>query len=151
MRRTTAGVNHFVLSTLSGKRDAETRTLSEVEGIPQNASPKTAEGSTSALESRTTNGYRSAASTLHEITADNAAFRESTEVHVKYFDIEIEEAICTMRDDTRLAIVDIPGLNEAGADAKYRAYVENKWSTFDCVVVVMDGRQGANTEEQVGL
>jgi hypothetical protein len=29
--------------------------------------------------------------------------------------------------------------------------VKEKWATFDCVVVVMDGKQGVNSEEQVNL
>lgn len=95
--------------------------------------------------------YSTAESTLREITADNTAFRESSEIHVKCFDIEIDEPLCEMRDDTKLVLVDIPGINEAGAGGNYRAYVKDKWDTFDCVVVVMDGRQGANTEEQVNL
>jgi GTPase Era involved in 16S rRNA processing len=30
-------------------------------------------------------------------------------------------------------------------------HVKEKWATFDCVVVVMDGKQGVNSEEQVNL
>jgi GTPase Era involved in 16S rRNA processing len=50
-----------------------------------------------------------------------------------------------------LVLVDIPGINEAGAGARYKEYVANKWNTFDCVVLVMDGRQGVNGVEQVEL
>lgn len=47
--------------------------------------------------------------------------------------------------------MDIPGINEAHTSKKYKTYVEKNWDTFDCVMVVMDGRQGVNTEEQVSL
>eukprot|EP00980_Cylindrotheca_fusiformis_P030895 scaffold25600_cov162-Cylindrotheca_fusiformis.AAC.1 len=68
---------------------------------------------------------------------------------VKRFEIEQKEEVCEMRKDTRLVIVAIPGINEAGASNKYRDYVEEKWNNFDCIVVVMDGRQGVNTEEKM--
>ena len=54
-----------------------------------------------------------------------------------------------MRKDTRLVLIDIPGINEAGdSSKKYKEYVELNWDTFDCVVVVLDAIQGVNTEEQ---
>lgn len=43
------------------------------------------------------------------------------------------------------------GINEAGASEKYSDYVSKHWHTFDSVVVILDGRQGVNTEEQVNL
>ena len=94
---------------------------------------------------------RNAKDTLQEITADNAKFRESNEIHEKYFDVELEEVPVEMRDDTKLVLVDIPGINEAGAGKKYKQYVACKWNTFDALVLVMDGKQGVNTEEQVSL
>jgi GTPase Era involved in 16S rRNA processing len=48
-------------------------------------------------------------------------------------------------------VVDIPGINEAGAGSKYRNFVAQKWHTFDVVVLVMDGKQGVNTEEQIKM
>jgi GTPase Era involved in 16S rRNA processing len=51
---------------------------------------------------------------------------------------------------TSLVIVDIPGINEANSTI-YKKYVVEKWGAFDCVVVVMDARQGINTAEQVQL
>eukprot|EP00980_Cylindrotheca_fusiformis_P016291 scaffold4841_cov132-Cylindrotheca_fusiformis.AAC.4 len=90
-------------------------------------------------------------SILKEITEDNDALRKNNRMAVKRFEIELKEELCEMQKDTRLVIVDIPGINEAGARSKYRRYVEAKWNTFDCVVVVMDGRQGVNTEEQVSV
>ena len=69
----------------------------------------------------------------------------------KFFDIEVDESICDMRNDTKLVLIDIPGINEADSSKKYKDYVESKWDTFDCVVVVMDAIQGVNTQEQVEL
>ena len=43
------------------------------------------------------------------------------------------------------------GLNEARTQQKYKYYVAKNWDKFDCVVVVLDGRQGVNTEEQIDL
>jgi GTPase SAR1 family protein len=121
MKRTTAGVNEFAISS-----PTEWALASDDE--PRD--PK---------------------SILKEITEDNQALRKSNQMKVKQFEIELKEALCEMRKDTRLVITDIPGINEAGASNKYRDYVNDNWKTFDCAVVVMDGRQGVNTEEQVSL
>ncbi|CAJ1960386.1 unnamed protein product [Cylindrotheca closterium] len=94
---------------------------------------------------------RESKSVLKEITEDNLELRASDQVQTKRFEIELEEPLCEMRKDTQLVIVDIPGVNEADMSKKYKDYVENHWNTFDCAVVVMDGRQGVNTEEQVSL
>jgi len=105
---------------------------------------------------RTTAGvnYFTAESILQEITKDNATLRKSHDdnnVQEKEFDITLVEELCEIRDDTKLVLVDIPGINEAGVSNKYKDYIQEKWGTFDCVIVVMDGRQGVNTEEQVSL
>jgi GTPase SAR1 family protein len=126
MRRTTAGVNYFRLYSPT----STTRITEEENG-----------GRTS----------RTAESTLQEITTDNAILRESDKVQEKTFDIELKEDICVMRPDTKLVTVDILGIDEAGASSKYKKYVSDKWHTFDCVIVVVDGRQGVNTDEQVKL
>jgi len=92
---------------------------------------------------------RSADSTLKEISADNATIRESLQVHEKFLNIEVQDMLCQMRADTVLVLVDIPGINEAGSGNKYKNYVTEKWNTFDCVVLVMDGTKGVNDKEQV--
>lgn len=140
MRRTTAGVNHFRLTP---------RCHRDPLSLGNNKAPTKDPKNPSAAEH--VDDFRSAESTLKEITDDNEKLRESGDLHVKLFDVEIDEPLCEMRDDTKLVLVDVPGINEAGADGKYREYVEQHWDTFDCVVMVVDGRQGANTEEQVNL
>jgi GTPase SAR1 family protein len=92
------------------------------------------------------------ADAVHEqISKDNDELRSSETVKEKTFNIRIRHPICEMRKDTQLVLTDIPGINEAESSKKYRDYVESNWSTFDCVVVVMDAMQGVNTEEQVEL
>ena len=56
-----------------------------------------------------------------------------------------------MRNDTRLVLVDIPGINEAHSHQLYLDYVKASWDGFDCVIVVIDANSGANTEEQINL
>ena len=94
---------------------------------------------------------RSSLSTLQEITADNAVLRETSAIQEKWFDIQLVKPLCDMRDDTRLVLVDIPGVNEAGSNKVYMDYATENWDSFDCVIVVSDAKQGANTEEQVNL
>ena len=122
MKRTTAGANYFrICAPLPAKRPTE-------QFIPES------------------NAVRTAASTLQEIATDNITLRDSQPVQEKWFDIELAENLVEMKTDTQLVVVDIPGINEAGAFNKYKNFVVQKWDTFDCIVVVMDGRQGVNTD-----
>ena len=133
MKRTTAAVNYFKISTSPESTDPS--------GTAGSWHPETDEP-------------RNPESIQKEISEDNRRLREdtsSTHVQEKWFDIQLDEQLCEMRIDTRLVIVDIPGINEAGACSKYKEYVDEKWHTFDCVVLVMDGKQGVNTEDQVLL
>jgi GTPase SAR1 family protein len=93
----------------------------------------------------------SASEILKKTTKENARLRGSDTVEEAWFEITLDKPLFDMRDDTNLVVVDIPGINEAGTSSKYKDFVVNHWHTFDCVVVVMDGRQGVNTEEQVDL
>jgi predicted GTPase len=56
-----------------------------------------------------------------------------------------------MRKDTKLVLVDVPGLNEAGSKDMYRDYVNAKWDTFDCVIVVMDVFLGVNKKRSTNF
>jgi GTPase SAR1 family protein len=133
MKRTTAGINYFRIATAS----------------PTNPQPQPQPQPQSWSSFADT--PRSAKSTLQEITQDNIKLRESEQVQEKWFDIELAKELFPMRKDTKLVVVDIPGLDEAGSCDKYMASVKEKWATFDCVIVVMDGKQGVNSEEQVTL
>jgi Elongation factor Tu GTP binding domain len=89
--------------------------------------------------------------TLQKITHDNSILRQTNQIQESTFDVELDEPLCPMRNDTKLVLIDIPGLNEAGSKDIYQKYVNDKWNTFDCVIAVMDVMQGVNTEEQVQL
>ena len=125
MRRTTAGVSQFRLNHKNGNEESWTM---EPDDPP-----------------------RDAKSTLKEISEDNQTLRELDTVAEKIFDIQLDEPLCEMRPDTKLTLVDIPGINEAGASSKYKDFVMANWYTFDCIVVVMDARQGVNSKEQLEL
>lgn len=115
MKRTTAGINRFRLS--SRKQPA----IDAVEEID-----------------RKKGRHHSAPDTLNEITEDNAKLRQSNMVQEKVFDIELNEPLLNdIREDTRLSIVDIPGINEAGASNAYLNFVEKTWDTYDAMIVVM--------------
>mmetsp|Transcript_14688 Transcript_14688/g.27519 ORF Transcript_14688/g.27519 Transcript_14688/m.27519 type:complete len:139 (+) Transcript_14688:770-1186(+) len=64
-----------------------------------------------------------ASATLKETIHDNASHRNSSVVREKTFDIALEAPLHHMRADTKLVIVDIPGINEAGTSSKYKDYV----------------------------
>jgi small GTP-binding protein len=141
MRRTTAGVNFFRVSSQSNDKNSSEK----VDYKASDSADYVEEWSMLAENPKT------AESVLEEITADNSELRKTNKIQEKIFDIKLDEPLCEMRKDTKLTIVDVPGLNEAGTKAMYKQYVGDKWETFDCVVVVMDAEKGVNTEEQVEL
>jgi GTP-binding protein EngB required for normal cell division len=135
MKRTTAGINFFRVINADAELSAG----------------QTSPTLRSAMKSATK--AKKAAETLREIQAMNRKLRLFGTIEEKWFDIELDdgEPLCEMRDDTSLVLVDIPGINEAETNNIYSKYVDEHWSEFDCVVVVMDARQGVNTDQQVNL
>jgi small GTP-binding protein len=138
MRRATAGVNFFrVHATGDTTGTAETH----LEVAPD-------------IESLEPESIQTSNETLQTITTDNAILRDLNEIQEKTFDIEhdsLDQPICHMRKDTKLVLIDIPGLNDAESKDLYQNYVSSKWKSFDCVIVVVDYTQAVNTEEQVQL
>ena len=133
MKRTTAVVNSFRLSSSAGNNVIMTDSSKE----------ENEDESIEFVADRL-----SASATLQETTVDNANFRNSEDVKERSFEISLDKPLHKMRPDTKLVIVDVPGINEAGTSSKYKDYVNSNWHTFDVVVLVMDARQGVNTEEQ---
>ena len=149
MKRTTAGINMFrIVSSSSHKAKWESDYTIDRTGQKKQRSKETTEELGWEAESYE---IRLPASTLKEITEDNAALRQKNEIQEKTFDIELDEHLCKMRKDTKLVLVDIPGVNEAGSKNVYMDYCNDNWDTFDCVIAVLDAIQGANTEEQLHL
>jgi GTPase SAR1 family protein len=83
------------------------------------------------------------------ISNANATLRQAEEIHETVFDIELPVTLCDMRNDTKLVLVDIPGLNTPGNNDMYLNYVNTKWDSFDCVVVVLDVFQ--DIDEQASM
>jgi small GTP-binding protein len=137
MKRTTAGINYF---RLHKKKSTDSVLGGESEDAnkldPPSPDWKPAPAS----------------ATLQQIAIDNGILRETDTIQEKYFDVELDECICSeIHPDVRLVLVDVPGINEAQTGAKYKDYLESKWRTFDAIIVVMDGKQGVNTDDQVNL
>lgn len=180
MRRTTAGINFFRVSScgsktadLGSKNDKDSSGVSDKECAGEKTSnhpgnvdrsaandvdPDTAcdkaqqqNDNNSISSDDTDSNIIQASQTLAEITADNRMLRKKNTIHERIFDIQLDSPIFEMRQDTRLVIIDIPGVNEAGSSSIYLHYVEKSWDTFDCVIVVMDAVQGVNAEEHIKL
>ncbi|CAJ1951466.1 unnamed protein product [Cylindrotheca closterium] len=88
------------------------------------------------------------------ITSNNNNNNKEEEVTTKRFEVEPEERFFEMRKDTQLVLVNVPSSiheegeeEEADANKKYMDYIENNWSTFDCIVVFMDTQD--DIKEQV--
>lgn len=138
MRRTTAVVNMFRL------RNPKSELKSDPVGVT--------DGNEDILVDVDDKPLRTASDILEESTADNATYRNTEgNVEEKSYDVKLNLPLYSMRKNTTLVVVDIPGINEAGTSSKYMDYVNDKWHTFDIAVVVMDARQGVNTEEQHDL
>lgn len=103
------------------------------------------------ISSRAELNSMSAHETLTQITEENIHLRQSHEIQESTFNVELNEEIVEMREDTDLIIVDIPGVNEAKHSKMYLDFAEDSWETFDCAILVMDAEKGVNTEEQVDL
>ena len=127
MKRTTAVVNSFRVSS-----SQDGTAMSDSSSLDQDSEDDSIEMVSKKL---------SASVTLKETMTDNAAFRNSSVVKEKTFDISLEQPLHEMRPDTKLVIVDVPGINEAGTSSKYKDFVNEHWHAFDIVVVVMDARR----------
>ena len=88
-----------------------------------------------------------------EVKKENARLRESSEEldAPKVVDIYLNQFLGEMRPDTRLSLIDIPGVNDVKNKSNYKKWVDENWSTFDCVVVVLDATQGVNTNDPLDL
>ena len=104
MKRTTAVVNNFRLST----QEQVNATAADVEA-PHHDKQSDAVNWAMYADSTKSSSY-----TLEETVKDNMEHRSSDTVIEKTFDVVLEEALHEMRQDTKLVIVDIPGINEAG-------------------------------------
>jgi GTPase SAR1 family protein len=172
MRRTTAGVNYFRVSQKASTTAVELAPVTSTAESSSTTTTTTTSSSKSAEEthaeiSKDNETLRSAVipgsnniidvdmdvdlEEEEESSAGAAATGGGGDVVEKFFDIKVDEAICDMRNDTKLVLIDIPGINEADSSKKYKDYVSSKWDSFDCVVVVMDAMAGVNTLEQVEL
>ncbi|KAL3938111.1 MAG: hypothetical protein SGARI_001876, partial [Bacillariaceae sp.] len=144
MKRTTAGVSLFRICNPEKDEDTD-------EPQPKKLKPGDSTEQMDWSVIADDQSSRSAESIHNEICQDNRSLRSRDEVVEKTFTIQVEEPICDMKSDVQFIVVDVPGINEAGSSRKYKRYVEDKWGTFDCVIVVMDAVQGVNTQEQVDL
>ncbi|KAL3899988.1 MAG: hypothetical protein SGARI_006344, partial [Bacillariaceae sp.] len=146
LKRSTAAVNHFKIIQPSEAEDKK-------EGAEPQSKKRRTKRDGEPKEDIVDLTTWTAEATHAVIAKDNDSLRsnEDDAVVEKTFEIQVEDPICEMRKDTQLVLVDIPGINEADSSKKYKNYVENKWNTFDCVVLVMDAIQGVNTQEQVEL
>lgn len=141
MKRTTAVVNDFRISTPA-----------QVDHDNSGTEKPTDSDSRGSVEwSMAVDSPRAPGDSLKQSIRDNRNFRNKNQVKEKSLDIVLDEPLHEMRSDTKLVVVDIPGINEAQREGVYKDFVNEHWHEFDIAVVVMDGRQGVNTEEQMEL
>ena len=129
MGRTTKAVNLFRISSIAREPKRTKISMSDEagEGIEE-----------SGAEVPPTDASSIANEILQEITSDNSRLQGCIRVEEKFFDIDLDEPLLKdMREDIRLVIADIPGVNEAGANNVYLDYVRTTWSSFDAIIVVM--------------
>jgi GTPase SAR1 family protein len=96
-------------------------------------------------------GSRTAESIHDEVKQDNEQARKTeTMEEPKVVDINLDGFLGEHRDDTSLCLIDIPGLNDVKMKSTYKKWVNDNWSTFDCVILVMDVT-GVGTSDPVEL
>ena len=101
MKRTTAGINY--IRTVSKWRTANKKYKGDKK--VKQEEDENGEKWTEAKSYDT----KSAGMILKEITADNKSFRNSADIHEKFFDIELDESLCDMRDNADLVVVESTG------------------------------------------
>jgi GTPase Era involved in 16S rRNA processing len=88
-------------------------------------------------------GSRTAESIHDEVKQDNEQARKTeTMEEPKVVDINLDGFLGEHRDDTSLCLIDIPGLNDVKMKSTYKKWVNDNWSTFDCVILVADATHG---------
>jgi len=107
MRKATSGINHFRISN-----EAK---------VPQ----------TKKLKQQHNEYIVSSKESLNQITKDNNILREQNVIQETIYDVKLDQELLPMRDNTRLVLTDIPGINEAHASEKYIKYVKDSWKSFD--------------------
>ena len=117
MRKTTSGINHFRVSNDTNKLQAET-----------SSKEKDSSSKNTVLHDET---IVSSKDTLKQITKDNNLLRVQNIIKESVFDVKLDQQLFSMRNDTRLVLTDIPGINEAHASEKYIKYVKDSWKSFD--------------------
>ena len=53
--------------------------------------------------------------------------------------------------DIKYNIIDLPGLNDSGVDAKFRQYIEENFKYFDALIFVSDGNSSMNKDAEKKL
>jgi signal recognition particle receptor subunit beta len=147
VRRETAGITKFRInvvaekgkrkSTGDGKRKA--RTLDD-------------DNDDSEIVDLCEDGSRTAESIHDEAKEENERLRKSeTLEEPTVVDIHLDCFLGEMRNDTSLCLVDIPGVNDIKMKPVYKKWVNDNWSSFDCVILVMDATHGVDTADPVDL
>jgi len=141
--RTTEGINIFRLSKVPEK---EVMCIDLEEDASSKRSP-----SANLDETRCNKRSRNIELTFNKIKENNEALRQSRKRgQESKFDIALNELPITMRNDAQLVITESPGLNvskDINKDA--RAYIEDKWASFDAALLVMDARQSVDYDDQM--
>jgi GTP-binding protein EngB required for normal cell division len=61
------------------------------------------------------------------------------------YEVDTQEEMVSMRKDTQLTFILIPGALEGST--KYHSYIVDQWDTFDAVIVVLDGKAGIQDDD----
>jgi hypothetical protein len=98
-------------------------------------------------------GSQTAESIHEEAKQDNERLKKSEVMEEpKEVDIYLDSFLGeSRRSDTRICLVDIPGMNDVKMKSVYKQWVNDNWSTFDCVVLVMDATHGVDTSDAVDV
>lgn len=134
MNRSTYGVNSF---RVFSNQDKSVKDMDEFDSISASI---TKESDTEVVTTWSFVPEKLQSSTeTHQANVNaNVALCGRTKVEESTFDIEVQKAICDMREDTQLVVVDLPEFTFDQSDRLYVNDLNANWDSFDCVVVVMD-------------
>ena len=152
MQRTTSSVNYFRITPKASKTEGKRQVQQEKDKVEEKSDDEIIVVTSDDVE-----GPEKPLSPteIHSKTCENnEKFRSSETVVEKTFDLVVGESIFpadSMRSDTKLVLIDVPGINDSESSQKYREYLTSKWDEFDCAILVMDAAQGVNTIDHMDL
>jgi predicted GTPase len=72
------------------------------------------------------------------VTNEFIALPNFRTMHMTTMDVELKQSIFDMYPETNFILTDVPGINAQDPEDIYLQYLNARWESFDCIVVVLN-------------